>query len=159
MVLTKWGLGVWNGFIWLRVGTSSGLLWTRQCVFVSQQKAGNFISEQLLAFPGLCTMQFGILTKLLCGAESISRRWKTKILHNQFLPCPSQITIHNLSAIQRYGVGIALVNKLNTIFILDLNVRWERRFGFLLFSSGAQGCVVSPSRYFYVWKPDLVIYF
>jgi len=70
--------------------------------------------------------------------------------HNQFLPCPSQIIIHNLSAIQRYGVGIALVNKLNTVLILDLNVRWERRFGFLVFSSGAQGYVVSPSRYFYV---------
>jgi hypothetical protein len=68
---------------------------------------------------------------------------------SQPVPCPSQIIIHNLSAIQRYGVDIALVNRLNTILILDLIVRWERRFGFLVFSSGAQGWgVVSPSRYF-----------
>ena len=117
----------------------------------THKKAGYFISEQLLAFQGLCTMHFGILTKLLCGAESISRSWKTKVLHSQFLPCPSQIIIHNLSVIQRYGVGIALVNKLNTILILDLNLRWERRFGFPVFSSGAQGWgVVSPSQYFCV---------
>jgi len=28
-ILGKWGGKVWTGFVWLRIGTNGGLLWTR----------------------------------------------------------------------------------------------------------------------------------
>jgi len=28
-ILEKWGQKLWTGFIWLKTGTSRGLLWTR----------------------------------------------------------------------------------------------------------------------------------
>jgi hypothetical protein len=53
-IILKWMLdkqvGVWTGFIWLTIGTSGSLLWTRQWTFVFRKMLGNaWVAEQLLA--------------------------------------------------------------------------------------------------------------
>jgi hypothetical protein len=52
----KYGAKMWTGFIWLRIGTSDRLLWTRLMAFVIH-KVGNFLTtSDYLASEGLCSM-------------------------------------------------------------------------------------------------------
>jgi hypothetical protein len=149
-MLTKWGLRLWNGFIWLRIGTSSGLLWRRQCAFVSPKKGRILHIWATVGLSGTLYHAFRYLNEVTVWSRVHHQKLEDKSTSQ---PVPSMpVPDHHsyLSVIQRYGCCIAMVNKLNTIFILDLNVRWERCFGFPVFSSGAQGWgIVSPSRYFY----------
>jgi hypothetical protein len=50
---------VWSGFIWLRIGTSGGLLWTPQRTFGFHKRRGiSWLHEQLLASQGrLCSIR------------------------------------------------------------------------------------------------------
>jgi hypothetical protein len=50
-ILGKWGLGMWIGLIWLRVGTSGGVLWTRWWTFGFHKMRGiSWLAERTLSF-------------------------------------------------------------------------------------------------------------
>ena len=50
MDLQQMGSGVWNGLIWLRIGTSGGLLWMRQWTFGFHKMRGiSWLAKKLLA--------------------------------------------------------------------------------------------------------------
>jgi hypothetical protein len=52
---------VWTGFMWLRIGTSGGLLWTQQCTFnFHETRRISWIAVPLLTSQeGLCSMELG----------------------------------------------------------------------------------------------------
>jgi hypothetical protein len=68
---------VWNGFVWLRIGTSGGLLWTQKWTFRFHKRRGiSWLAEWLLASQGLCSMsQF---TKGLSWHPVVFERMRVK---------------------------------------------------------------------------------
>jgi hypothetical protein len=69
MDLREWDGKVWTGFIWLRIRTSGGLLWTRSWTFgYRKRREISWRAEWLLACQGwLCSME-------LVSSEHINRQ-------------------------------------------------------------------------------------
>ena len=60
LIWRKWGARVWTGWIWLRIGTSVGLLWMQWWTFRYHQMQGiPRLAVELLASQGLCSMELG----------------------------------------------------------------------------------------------------
>jgi hypothetical protein len=66
-------LGMWIGFIWLRIGTGGGLLWTWWWTFGFHKMRGiSWLAEHTLSF---------LRMTLLHGVRSIINEWCIKIIH------------------------------------------------------------------------------
>jgi hypothetical protein len=70
---------VWTGFIWVRIRTSGGLLWTRQRTFGCHEVGGeiSWLAERLLA------SQFGLIREVISviiSLRNVFQTWKKVLL-------------------------------------------------------------------------------
>jgi hypothetical protein len=76
--ISRWNLekydGVYTGFIWLRIGTSGGLLWTRWWIFVFHKMMGSlWVTVQLAASQeGLSSIKLFMFCNKNCNENSRS---------------------------------------------------------------------------------------
>jgi len=86
------GCWIWAGFIWLRIGTSGGILWIRQWTFEFQERRGiSWLAEWLLVSRGrIWFMEFFL--NLVCVCEK----------HKQNIEPPQLIFLFCATAVNTY---------------------------------------------------------